>query len=292
MTLSTHRKHLFSALELIPSHRDPPKTEQTLIAELAAKLSLPAAECTGIISAAIGILDTMGMMRSDADGLRLNGQLPQYFVRSLGWFAKHGLPALDGWRQDVAPLSKVLPRGDYFDHAAHVLAAIEARRIRLAIKHGLNAEASRDQSAVVVMIGDGDAQQPRYLHQFDTRADQYQLIGGRIEIGETILMAAKREVVEELGPAAENVLVPDRDFSLKLMYDGKPALVTVETSHTYGALTRYTFYGCTAEWRVPIRLGPKDRWIPLDEALTGRTHDGVRVGNIRLLERLADAVRS
>jgi hypothetical protein len=65
--------------------------------------------------------------------------------------------------------------------------------------------------------------------------------------------------------------------------------VTIETSHTYGALTRYTFYGCVAHWRATPALGQNDRWISPAEVLASRTHDGQRVGNIRLFERLLAA---
>jgi 8-oxo-dGTP pyrophosphatase MutT (NUDIX family) len=289
LTLTKQRKFLVAALELIPSHRDAPKNEAQLATALAQKIGQEETLCTGIVYASIAMLDTLGMLQSDEHGVRLSGQLPLYFTRSLSWFAKTGLPLLDGWRRDTYPLTQALPRDEYFDHAPHVLAAIESRRIKLAIKNGINAEASRDQSAVIVLISDGNHENPSYLHQFDSRADQFQLIGGRMELGETILMAARREIVEELGPAASAPIQPETDFTVKLLLEGKPALVTVENSHTYGALTRYTFYGCTAHFHGPIALGPNDRWIPLTEALSGRTHDGKRVGNIRLLERLAEA---
>jgi 8-oxo-dGTP pyrophosphatase MutT (NUDIX family) len=284
--LKQSRKRLADALTLIPSHRETHAPIAQLALKLARKLDISDEEARGAMSMAVAVLDLLGMLQTEGDAVRMSGQLPVYFARSLGWFARHGVPMIDGWRRDGVPLTTPLAREQLLDHAPHVLSAIEARRIRQAIKLGLNAEASRDQSAVVVLIRDPAQPEPAYLHQFDARADQFQLIGGRMEPGETILMAAKREIFEELGPASSSALQPDVDYSLSLLYDGKPALVTVETSHTYGALTRYTFYGCAASWQTPLQLGPHDRWIPLREALTGRTFDGKRVGNTRLLERL------
>jgi 8-oxo-dGTP pyrophosphatase MutT (NUDIX family) len=287
---TTHRQRIVAALELIPTHRDAVRTPEQISDALSHKLGISQAEASGVTSAVIGMLDLMGMLHLDpAGGIRMLSQLPVYFARSLAWFAAHKMPLIDGWRRDGVPLTAQLTREALFDHAPHVLSAIESRRIRLAIKHGLNAEASRDQSAVVVLIGDPQSVERRYLHQFDARADQFQLIGGRIEPGETLLDAANREVCEEMGPAAKSPLRPGVDFTLQPLFGANPALVTIETSQTYGALTRYTFYGCSATWASPPALGPSDRWISVSEALASRTHDGKRVGNIRLFERLLAA---
>jgi hypothetical protein len=115
------------------------------------------------------MLDILGMLHIDAAGVRMLSQLPLYFARSLAWFAAHNMPLIDGWRRDSVPLTSQLPRESLFDHAPHVLSALESRRIRLAIEYGLNAEASRDQSAVVVLIRNPESAEPVYLHQFDTR---------------------------------------------------------------------------------------------------------------------------
>jgi 8-oxo-dGTP pyrophosphatase MutT (NUDIX family) len=289
MSQHTSRARIVATLKLIPTHRDATRSIAHLATDLAAAQHISVDEARGSVAAVVGMLDMLGMLHLDDAGVRMLSQLPVYFARSLGWFAAHDMTLIDGWRRDAVPLTSRLPREEYFDHAPHVLAALESRRIRLAIKHGLNAEASRDQSAVVVLIRNPASAEPAYLHQFDARADQFQLIGGRIEPGETLIEAANREVCEEMGPAAAAPLRPGTDFSLRPLFGANPALVTIETSHTYGALTRYTFFGCVAEWRGALTLGPHDRWIGATEALSGTTTDGRRVGNIRLLERLLSA---
>jgi 8-oxo-dGTP pyrophosphatase MutT (NUDIX family) len=286
---STHRQRVVAVISLIPTHRDAQRTPEDIAQALSEKLKLGLEEARGVTSAVVGMFDMLGMLHNDAAGVRMLSQLPVYFARSLAWFAAHNVPLIDGWRRDSVPLTSQLPRESLFDHAPHVLSALESRRIRLAIEHGLNAEASRDQSAVVVLIKNPESAEPLYLHQFDARADQYQLIGGRIEPGETLLDAANREVCEEMGPAAISPLRPGADFKLRPLFGANPALVTIETSHTYGALTRYTFYGCIAHWQSVPALGPHDRWISPAEVLASRTHDGKRVGNIRLFERLLAA---
>jgi 8-oxo-dGTP pyrophosphatase MutT (NUDIX family) len=279
----THREHVALALSLVPSHRDTPRTPEELARSLAAQCGLGAAESLGVVSAVLGLLDLFGALRQVDDGVQLASQMPVYLARSLAWFAEQGLPAIDGWRRDTLLLSERVERHEWLDHAPHVLAALETRRMALARAHNRALEPTRHQAAVLVLIDAEVTGERCYLHQFDARADQFQLIGGRMEPDETPEQTALRETLEEVGP--HQPATPD--VALTALFDGQPALETDELSATYGALTRYTFYAFRAAFAAPLTLGPHDRWVTRSEMLAGRTYDGKKLGTPRLAAVLA-----
>lgn len=280
----THREHVARALALVPSHRDAPRTPEDLARSLAALSGLGTAESLGVISAVLGLLDTLGALRQEGDAVQLASQMPVYLARSLAWFAEQGLPAIDGWRHDSLRLSEQIQRHEWLEHAPHVLAALETRRVALAEAHNRALEPTRHQAAVLVLI-DAEINGERcYLHQFDARANQFQLIGGRMEPNETPEQTALRETLEEVGPQQPT----PPSVTLIALFDGQPALETDELSATYGALTRYTFYAFRAAFAAPLTLGPHDRWVTRGEMLAGRTHDGHKLGTPRLAVILAE----
>ena len=89
-----------------------------------------------------------------------------------------------------------------------------------------------------------------YLHEWDRRAEQFQLIGGRVEPGESLVAAARRELIEELDIEREQRLEYERDFNLDLLIESDRPLQWTDISPTYGALTKYSFWACSARFKV------------------------------------------
>lgn len=273
--MPTSQHHLFAAvLALIPAHRDQPKSPADLATALARQAGVPVEFASGAVSAVLDMLDAMGALQHRDEGVRFDGQLPGYVARSLGWFSRHGLRVFDGWR------------GSARQSAVHALARLERQRVEQAAAHGLSAEPIREQHAAVVLIKAGVDGKPCYLHQYDARAQQYQLIGGRIEPDETPLQAAEREVIEEVGPAQAAPLASGREFVLAPIHAGNAVLQIEDVSATYGALTHYTFFAFRAEFAATPQLGAHDRWVSLDDMQRGHTHDGHRLGIPRLIAEL------
>jgi 8-oxo-dGTP pyrophosphatase MutT (NUDIX family) len=269
------QQHVFAAvLGLIPSHRDRAQPPADLATALAQHSGLSAEFATGAVSVALDMLDAVGALKHSDDGVRYAGQLPGYFARSLAWLSRHGIPVFDGWR------------GDARQSAVRVLAALERQRVDHAAALGVPAEPIRDQHAAIVLIENNVDGGRCYLHQFDARAQQYQLIGGRIEPDETPARAAEREVIEEVGPAQPRALTFGHEFTLAPIHAGEPVLQIEEVSATYGALTHYTFFGFRAMFAATPLLGPHDRWVSLEDMRIGRTRDGHRLGIPRLIAEL------
>ncbi len=273
MPTSQHR--FFAAvLALIPSHRDPAQSPADLAEALSKQSGVSAEFASGAVSAALDMLDAMGALKHCDAGVRYDGQLPGYFARSLGWFSRHGMQVFDGWR------------GDARQSAVQALARLERQRVEQAAALGVRAEPIRDQHAAIVLIKNSIDGKLCYLHQYDARAQQYQMIGGRIEPDETPAQAAEREVIEEVGPAQTGALAIGREFLLAPIHRGEPVLQIEEVSATYGALTHYTFFAFRAMFAATPELGAHDRWVSLDDMQRGHTHDGHRLGIPRLISEL------
>jgi 8-oxo-dGTP pyrophosphatase MutT (NUDIX family) len=276
-----------AALELIPTHRDPAAAPQDLAHTLAERLGVPHDQAVGAVQVLLGFLTIFNVLAPRNDGaIQLASQVPVYAIKSLLWFARHGQPMIDGWRGDPIRLTDPIGRDAIFDHAQQLLLALESRRQRLASAHGLPLDPVREQSAVVVLIKSVINGKAYYLHQFDQRANQYQLIGGRMEANEDVLTTAARELIEEVGPSQAEEIRAGEHFALVNLFDSAMLASMSEISKTYGALTHYRFYACAADFPAPVRLGRHDRWIEAGEMLRGRTNDGHTVANATLIRAI------
>ena len=273
--MPTSQQHFFAAvLALIPSHRDQAQSPADLARALAKQTGISIEFARGAVSVALDMLDAVGALKRSDEGVRYDGQLPGYFARSLGWFSRHGIQLFDGWR------------GNARQSAVHALTWLERQRVEHAAVLGVQADPIRDQHAAIVLIETSVDGERCYLHQYDARAQQYQLIGGRIEPDETPAHAAEREVIEEVGPAQSGPLTLGRQFTLAAIHGGEPVLQLEDVSATYGALTHYTFFAFRAMFAATPQLGPQDRWVSLDDMQRGRTQDGHRLGAPRLIAKL------
>ncbi len=270
------------ALAAIPSHREPACSAAEIarrLCEMCDAADRPAfEEAEAAVRCALAMLDLFGALATSNDeGHRTAGQVSTYFLRSLAWYVEHSIPLVDGWRarglQGDAGASAL-------DHAPDFLGAMERRRLAVAARLGLDAPASRRQEAVLILIKgilDGEVY---YLHQFDSDARRYQLIGGRVEPGEALLVAALRELNEELGIAAGCA-------TLYPLIAPPACIVLTAISSTYGALTDYAFstFGAALDTREVV-LRPGDRWLSVAEMLDANPPVGRLAHDVQLMRAL------
>jgi 8-oxo-dGTP pyrophosphatase MutT (NUDIX family) len=278
-------RQLFSqVLELIPTHHQPPKTIKAIASELKG-VSLQEAETS--TSMVLVLLDLFGVLKSHDGAFQTLEQIPTYFLQSLNWYFKHNAHLLQNWTR--SGVSTDVSANSLFEMAPHFLKAMELRRLRISKEDDCEATPSRIQQVVFTLIKGQIEKKDFYLHEWDRRAGQYQLIGGRVEPGESLITAARREVVEELDIEGKQDLEYERDFSLKLLLETDRAIQWMGISPTYGALTQYYFWVCSAQFNISeLKLKDNNRWLSIDEMLAGETRTGKKVGDAHVY-RLMDA---
>ncbi|MGA7238646.1 MAG: TIR domain-containing protein [Bryobacteraceae bacterium] len=278
-----------SALKAVPSHLEPAKS----VAEIA-DLTAPddSSIRLSLAGATVVFLDLLGLLAWEGERCRLKHQIPSYFRQSLAWYLTFGKPLLANW--DRPGTSKTITINNILDTAPYFLKAIEQRRLDIALRENLPAGSSRIQPVGVVVIKDTVNKVACFLHQWDRRAEQYQLIGGRQRPDESHHETAARELREELDAPD---LVLGRDYDLVAL-TATPVSHS-EVSRTYGAITEYEFWTYWARFSGELPPLPSDvKWISTAEMRAGRTLAGDRIsklsqlldGNPKPLEALEDSV--
>lgn len=115
-----------------------------------------------------------------------------------------------------------------------------------------------------------------YLMQWDSGANQFQPIGGKIDPEDASGQAALiREVGEELD---REDLIPGEDYQINVLQEN---VRTSMISNTIHVITAYdlSFYQLT-HLRFSIPTDSITRWVSRAEMLSGRTDDGRRVSGI------------
>lgn len=219
------------------------------------------------VSITLELLRLLNMVQEVDGYIVLAGQTQTYYRNNLVWYLKNDQYALCNWDRygtaaDTIHLANILGQAPYF------LKAFEERRRQLAKDNKLNAEASREQPCSVVLFKAVLNDKMYLLHQWDQKAERYQLIGGKQRSNETPEETATREALEELSQAH---LVPG-----KSLFIGHPLIEPIEElkiSRTYGALTHYKITVFPATLRVDELLtSESDLWISLPEVIAGKTH--------------------
>jgi len=114
--------------------------------------------------------------------------------------------------------------------------------------------------------------EPLYLVQRDEElVDEYRLIGGRSEPGDSdLLETMKREMLEELG------LEYGRDYMLEeLIHE---LVVPTRLSPTYGVLSSYHYrlYSVKMAREIQLEVGD-NKWVSKQELLAGQTDSGEKI---------------
>ena len=259
---STERSRLAEWLRAIPQSRHDPRPLQ----------ELPGGDAIGQGLAVL--LETWGAVELSDAGIRATSQPAYYFLHSLAAWVEADGHVIEDWSEQHGARP-----GEGLQHGTSLVFLLEQERLR----RFPDAPAIRFTSvAEVLIVRTGEPRQ--FLVQWDARAGQYQVIGGRqkddLDWQEPIEQTAIRELEEELDYQVNHEA---RDFSLAFLaaFEGDKRL-----SPSFGALTAYRFTFFQALNLPPIRLGPNDRWVTRAELLAGQTEDGrpVRGNHIRPLE--------
>jgi len=296
------------ALAQVPTHRQAHVTTQVMsetVTRAAQGVSDATAHAT--VQVTLKLLDALGALSWQETGARARDQVGTYLIQSLQWYAQHDMAfvtnLMDTPRDELsAPEAGVaLARRD-------LLRRMEERRVQVAHKLGIQASPARKQDAALVLLSEIVSDQPCLLFQWDERAGQYQLIGGRIEPGETPLAAAIRECHEELGPSQACPWQHGQDFTLTPVTFVTPvtapsspgvnginsvppdAIELLALSPTYGALTHYRFFFFHATLSTKVMLGTLDRWIPIAHIQDAASRSQLRLGNGELYTVLDHAL--
>lgn len=208
----------------------------------------------------ITLLQTIGIVVIDENQcIKASSQTAKYMLESLASFVEHDLNLVDEWKR-----RGVYPNEDagVFQNGATLLYEMEKRRMAL-----LEAPAaSRTEEVVQILIKRTNAITglAELLMQYDTNADQYQLIGGRRSPADLTLQdAAIREIKEEI---VDDIQFK-KDYDLNLLI---PKMMMGSTlSPTFGALTDYHFsIYHMLNLRQDITLDTNDSWVEVDSLLS------------------------
>lgn len=271
MTIST----LCSTLELIPTHKDLPKTPEYLIDELFTIHGVSKDRADMALHVSLDLLRLLNLIVESDGHIRLAGQTQTYCRNSLVWYIKNDQKILANWDRngtanDEISLSNLLAQAPYF------LKALEERRCELWSKNPLPKVAAREQPCSVVLFKAMQEGKIYLLHQWDQKAECYQLIGGKQRPGEVAEQTAEREVLEEVAQAQ---LVPGK--SLFLNRCALPPIEHWEISRTYGAVTHYVITVFQANLvTTNFQTSESDLWISVDEMLAGKTYNGRKVADL------------
>lgn len=252
-------------LEAIPASVDG-VTSATEIAT-AADLNPGGAAQVNAVLMLLGVFNVLAV-QADQNGeplVKAATPLAHGFIRSLAEYVRGESIILRNWGRtgvtDPPYTESTLLSGPQF------LYAMESNRLA---QRGSSAAALSEVEIAQAVIKSAAAPggKAHYLVQYDTRARQYQLIGGhRRHDDPTIKHTIIRELEEEL-----------TDFGFNSATDTLAELTRFErsgVSRTYAVLTQYNitiFHLRTRRHR--LALGPTDRWVTESELLNGRTTDG------------------
>jgi len=272
-----YRDVVARALRAIPEHSERPAT----IGELARCLGddldhRPTQDLVALVGAVLAVVEAFGVVTCAGDAYRSRGPMPTYFLRSLAWYVEHRRSMVDNWlrggvRDDISV-------GSLLEAGPHLLRLMEDKRLRLA---GQDASPTREQRVAFVLVKALIGGRPHFLFEWDRLAAQYQLIGGGIEAGEEPEIAAQQELIDEIDVAREQRMELDRDFEIQpLVWEVPPPILWTGISRTVGALTRYEVWVYSARIKLsPLRLRDLNRWLTIEEMLSGETRAGRRTGD-------------
>ncbi len=225
------------------------------------------------------MLQVWGAVEFSPAGIRAVSQPAYYFLHSLAAWAETSGPVIPDWSSEVGTTA-----GEGLRHGTTLVHWLEAERQR------------RDPAAppirftpvaqvLVVQRRDAAQEPPCFLGQWDERAGQFQIIGGRqkqnLDWVEPIGETAIREFEEELDGQVSHAR---GDFRLEPLASFAGA---TRLSPSFGALTAYRFSVFRAAGLRELTLGPHDHWLRRDDLLAGRlpTGEPVRGDHLPYLEQ-------
>lgn len=238
--------------------------------------------CLGCIQALLTILqvfDVITVISDNAKGeirVKAKSQTTIYFLRSLAMFVGKSITLISNWEREGIDTDS--PAVDVLKSGAQFVYLMEHKRTD---EHNdLSPIRHEDVSQVVIKAKIRGRHDPVYLVQFDEKARQFQLIGGRKRSTDPdALTVMSREIDEEF---SQNHLKLHSDYELRELVSD---LHANELSHTYGAYSEYhfTIYQALIK-KTQLALGQNDTWVTLSELLSGKTKKGIRISGKYIYE--------
>jgi 8-oxo-dGTP pyrophosphatase MutT (NUDIX family) len=241
------------------------------------RFEFPEGPSASYLAGAADVLQMLGLLTAEKEAQsHPTSEAAQLFLRSMAAHLDDNIPLALDWQT---------PRGrESAAHGTELLAAVESLRS----DNLANPTPIREIHAVNAVISARHDSQVYLLMQYDDRAGQFQLIGGKIESDDRDpAHALLREMQEEL--ELPGLQMP-RDFELIPLAE---RFEKVELSPTFGVVTRYLIqFFQVCRMRFTLAANDQTRWINLDDVRRGSLPDGRKVSALALqsLENLLETL--
>lgn len=217
----------------------------------------------------LALFDTMGLLDLSRDEhdkwiVTIEHESQRYFIGSISYYLEEDLTVFRTWdegRKDLITSANIF-------YGTQFLHYLERER-----KEAVSDPKPLRTGTVVKAIikADFDYKEcPRYLFEYDRKAEQCKLIGGLVEDPDiSKKKALEREIDEEIPGVS---LELGEDYYLKHLCESKSDIV----SFTYGAYSLYTvhYYQVDFEENISLELTHNNKWLSLEEIRKRRTKDG------------------
>jgi 8-oxo-dGTP pyrophosphatase MutT (NUDIX family) len=235
---------------------------------------------TPYTGAVCDLLLMLGLVNRDAANpayVVVNGERAQLFIKSMCAHLSDGLPMALDWQTGLE--IKAAAQG------AVILAEVESLRKNNVVKP----TPVREVNAVnALILKRGDDGIFVYM-QYDDKARQFQLIGGKVEPEDIDPMhTLQREIQEELNEP--NLRLFDH-YQLEPLAEH---FEKITLSPTFGVVTSYAIrFFHVLGLRFPLPEDAQNRWISVAEIRQGATSDGHKISDLPILfERIWDTLPS
>lgn len=275
---------IVNILESIPSHHESPKEIDEICNDIIEKESHKKEVVYGMVLATLSFLDSLDVIDCDNNCFKMHGQIPHYFRNSLCWYISGNRKLFSNWNRLGA--SREMEISGLLDSAPHFLKLIEEKRLCISENCKTEPGHSRTQNVAICLVKTTYKGKVYFLHQWDTEASQYQIIGGKQRPGEDNFDTAKRELEEEI---KEHQLVYKRDYEINKI--NEEPIKKLQVSPTYGALTLYDFSLYAVKLNLNnLKLSNIDKWISFEEVKKGKTLSDRKIRNYETYELFGRSV--
>jgi len=245
---------------------------RALLEQLGTKEMVNPSEPDGYAAGLLDALLMFGLVELRAGAAHPAGERAGLFIRSMAAHLSDGLPLALDWETGL--------EGNSAAQGSQLLAEVEALRKDAVARP----TPVREVSAVNGIILKREGGETLLFMQYDDKAQQYQLLGGKVEPeDEGPAATLLRELQEEL--ERPELRIPDHLLLEPL--DDRFEKITM--SPTFGVVTSYTirFYYVHG-LKIALPVDALNQWVRLDEVRRGVAADGRKISDLPLI--FADAL--